>query len=247
MPSFLKQIIFTATLSLFFLNGSLFASQISSPPYPEKNNLASTGNKVHFSISESQKMDNDITTITFRATAQARSAQTVTHDINVKMQAALKTLKKYPSIIAKTSQYQIYPAYNKDQVIRHWNGSQILSITLDSDSEQLKALTELQKHLVYQNMQFLVSAKQQQKAMKQLSLNAIQSFQAQATLIANQFNAPHYQILETRINTPSPRFSKQNYAMSSRMVMAESMAAPGVEAGQSTLSVTISGILLLPF
>lgn len=205
-----------------------------------------TGNKVHFSISESQEIENDLSTITFSASVQAHSAAAVTNEINLKMQNAIDSLKPFPQIRTKTSQYHIHPAYNEKRVISHWNGSQSLTITLDLNSEQLKSLVSLQEHLTYQSMQFSVSADRKQKIIDQLTIKAIQAFQDQAKLIAKNFDAKSYQILETRINTPQSPAFRQNY-ISSRMVMAESMAAPVIEGGQSNVKVEISGIMLLPY
>ncbi|VAW43831.1 hypothetical protein MNBD_GAMMA04-2073 [hydrothermal vent metagenome] len=238
----------TLLLCLASITTPILANQNFLPPPPPVNeyNHQTIGNKVYFSISESQKMDNDTLTITLNASAQARSANVVMEKINRKMQTAIASLKKYPKIEVKTSQYQVHPIYNKGETIRNWRGSQSLIITLDAQSKQLKVLSELQEQLTYQSMLFKVSAKQKQKAMQQLTLIALQTFQQQAKSIANAFGSSSYQLIETRINTPRSQSRAPNMAFTSRMVMAESMNAPAIESGQSTLTVNISGILLLP-
>ena len=240
LPLWFKHLTATLTVCLIGIASPVLANQNFIPPQKM------TGNKIYFSISESQKMDNDTLVITLKATAQARSANVVMEKINRKMQTALSALKKYPEIEIKTAQYRVHPAYNKGESIRHWNGSQSLIITLDAKSTQLNALTELQEQLEYQSMQFKISAKQKQKAIQQLTFIALQTFQQQAKLIAEAFGSQNYQLLETRINPPNAQFNRQNVAFTSRMVMAESMASPAIEAGQSTLTVNISGVLLLP-
>ncbi|MCF6253606.1 MAG: SIMPL domain-containing protein, partial [Thiomicrorhabdus sp.] len=215
------------------------------PPPESQSNLQPMGNKVYFSISESQKLDNDILTITLKATSQERSANKVMEKVNRKMQTAIASLKNYPDIEVQTSQYRVHPIYNKGETIRHWNGSQSLVITLDANSKQLKVLTKLQEHLTYQSMHFKISAPKKQKAVQQLTLSALKTFQEQAKLIADAFGATNYRLLETRINSPLPQGNPQAATFSSRMVMAKSMTAPAIESGQSTLTVHISGVLLL--
>jgi len=225
---------------------TVLANQNILPPPVNESNHQFHGNKVYFSISESQKMDNDTLTITLKSSAQARSANIVMEKINQKMQIAIAFLKAYPKIEVKTSQYQVHPMYNKGETIRNWRGSQSLIITLDAHSKQLNVLSELQEQLTYQSMHFKVSAKQQQKAMQKLTLIALQTFQQQAKLIANAFGSSNFQLIETRINTPRAQTRAQNMTFTSRMVMAESTNAPAMESGQSTLTVSVSGILLLP-
>jgi len=62
-------------------------------------------------------------------------------------------------------------------------------------------------------------------------------------MIAQGFHAPNYRILETHINSQDTPPITLGYT-SSRMLAAESIA-PAVSAGESTLRVVISGVLLL--
>ncbi len=224
----------TATL----LSPSVIAQTVSNQ------NSEFQGNKVHFSISESQEIPNDKLTIVFNRVAQGISAQMVANEINLKMQEALVALKKQPHVKSQTSQYHIRPVYNKQQIITHWTGSQSLTITLENKPDLIEVLTQLQPYLAYQSMQFGVSTELKKEVMQRLTMKAIQSFQKQATMIAQGFHAPDYRILETRINSQDTPPVTHGYA-SNRMLAAESMAPPAVSAGESTLRVVISGILLL--
>ena len=245
-PLSIKKLTTTLLLCLASVTTPILANQNFLPPPVNEYNHQAIGNKIYFSISESQKMDNDSLTITLNASAQARSANVVMEKINRKMQTAIASLKAYPEIEVKTSQYQVHPIYNKGETIKNWRGSQSLIITLDAQSKQLNVLSKLQEQLTYQSMKFNISAKQKQKAMQQLTLIALKTFQQQAKIIANAFDVSNYQLLETRINTPHSQARTQNINFTSRMVMAESMTAPAIESGQSTLTVNVSGILLLP-
>lgn len=234
-----KPLLLILTLSTI----SLLSSSAIAQSVMNQNNKPQ-GNQVHFSISESQDISNDKLTIVFNRLAQGTTAQLVANEINLKMQEALSALKKYPDVTSQTSQYHIRPVYNKKQIITHWTGSQNLTITLENKPELIKVLTQLQPYLAYQSMQFGVSTELKTDVMQKLTMKAIQSFQKQATLIAQGFHTPHYRILETHINSPDTPPIALGYA-SSRMLAAESMAPPAVSAGESTLRVVISGILQL--
>ena len=202
------------------------------------------GNKVHFSITESQRIENDIVSIRFKKQVQSSSAQAVTNEINQAMNKALKRLQKYPAISSQTSQYNIHPVHNKNRVISHWAGYQTLTIRFENSAKRLKSLADLQPILNYQSMNFSISEDRKQDALNSLTVKGIKRFQKKADLIATSFQAPNYKLLETRINMPNNSPIRHNYS-APRMMAAESMAPPAVEAGQSQLQVTITGSILI--
>ncbi|WP_019557077.1 SIMPL domain-containing protein [Thiomicrorhabdus arctica] len=234
-----KRLLLVLTLSITSL---LSPSAIAQAATNHNNEIQS--NQVHFSISESQNIPNDQLTIIFNHVAQGNSAQIVADEINVKMQDALIVLNQYPDVNHQTSQYHIRPAYNKQQIITHWTGSQNLTITLENKPELIKVLTDLQPYLTYQSMQFGVSTQLKTDITQKLTMKAIQTFQKQSAMIAQGFHAPDYRILETRINTPYNPPIMHSYAPN-RMLTTEGMAPPAVSSGESTLRVDISGVLQL--
>lgn len=230
------------TLSLLLFPIALLLPLSSAAQTDDK---APKGNKIHFAITENQQVENDTISVSFKKISQGRTAQAVMDDINKKMKTAVSLLKKYPDIVIQTSQYNIHPVYNKQRVISHWKGHQLLTLTFDKKPELLKSLTELQSHLSYHSMRFSVSDALKQQLLNTLTVRAITRFQKQADMIADSFQASHYKILETRINMPNQPRPIQNFG-GARMMMAESMAPPAVEAGESTIKVHISGVMLIP-
>ncbi|NPA72914.1 MAG: SIMPL domain-containing protein [Gammaproteobacteria bacterium] len=217
----------------------------AAPMHSETFNPTQQGNKIHFSVSESENMTNDTISIVFRRTAQGTTAEAVANKINTQMQSAMAIVNKYPDIIPKTSHYRINPVYNKKQVITHWKGSQSLSLIFENKPGMIQMLTLLQPYLSYQSMRFGISDDRKKEMTDHLTLKAIHAFQARAQAIAQAFSASNYRILETRINTPSHNIHQPSYT-SNRMMMAESMVAPSVATGESQIKVTVSGIMQLP-
>ncbi|BCN92594.1 hypothetical protein THMIRHAM_03790 [Thiomicrorhabdus immobilis] len=207
--------------------------------------IAPTGNKVNFSITETQKVANDSIFMTFNRVAEAATPQAVANEINQQMQAAINALKSYPEIITQTSQYNIYPVYKK-QLISHWRGQQSLVLTLENKPGLVKVLTKIQPYLAYQSMQFGVSEQLKNQVLAQLTDKAIHRFRNQANRIAQGFQAPSYKILETHINTNNGYMPQPMYARSEMVMASSDMAAPTVKAGESKINVTISGTILLP-
>lgn len=203
------------------------------------------GNKVHFSVSESQNVANDSISITFYRVAEGTSPQAVADEINQQMQAAVNALKSYPNIITQTSQYNINPVYKKS-IISHWRGQQSLTLTLENKPGLVQILAKIQPYLAYQSMQFGISEELKQELMAKLTTRAIQRFRAQANRIAQGFMVPSYKIIETRIDTPNYANPRPYVARSEMAMMSAKMTAPTVKAGQSKLTVNIAGTILLP-
>jgi len=228
--------LFALWVSAFFLTASLQA---------QANGVELKGNKVQFSITETQNVPNDSISMTFNRVVEGTSPQAVADEINLQMQSAVRALKSYPEIITQTTQYNINPVYKK-QVMTHWRGQQSLVLTLENKPGLIKVLTKIQPYLAYQSMQFGVSQELQNKILGQLTDRAILKYRNQANRIAQGFQAPSYKILKTNINMPSSISPRPMYARSEMAMMASDMAAPTVKAGQSKLKVTISGTILLP-
>lgn len=219
--------------ALFFFSSNLLA-----------NNQINNGHKVQFSVQKSSQATNDRITLTFRAFAENQNAHQVSNEINRKMQAALRTLNMYPDIKTQTSNYNIHPVYKK-QNLSHWRGQQTLTLIFDNQPGLVKVLGQIQKHLTYQNMQFSVSKKRKEKILKQLQSQAILAFRQQAQKIASDFGSNHFKILKSQIRNqggPSPR---PMYARA-EMSMKAADSVPNIHAGESVLTVSVDGTILLP-
>jgi len=232
-------------LKIILLNLTLFSAQATAI----NTNIAeqtNQGHTLHFSVTETQRVDNDLVSITFRYVAQAPTAELVMQSINQKMQAAIQVLKKFPQMEAQTSQYQVRPAYNKSNVITHWQGQQNLTINTANRAGLPRLLAQLQPYLNYQSMRFHVSEETQKQIKDQLLTKALLNYQAKATFIAKSFGATNYQLIETHIDTPNlPKPYADNSIRSARVM--NEMAIPVIEAGKSDVSVHIRGKILIPY
>lgn len=230
------------SLRLLILSCFLLASFIQPALANKTNAHIFSGQKIQFVITESQNIPNDKVLVTFNYVTEGTSAQEVANEVNTKMQAALRSLKPYPNITTQTTQYNIHPVY-KNRILSHWRGQQNLVLTLQNLPGLVKILTKVQPYLAYQSMQFTVSNTLKQQTLATLTQQAILRFRKQAKQIAHGFSANSYRILETHINTPNtnrPVYTRSEMAMSTTP-----LAAPAMAAGQSTLTVTVSGTIQL--
>lgn len=230
-----KRHLFFSFVMLLWINSTSLHAQ------PQQ---ALSGNQVHFSVTASETVSNDTLSVTFSHLAEGSSTQQVSQEINQKMRAAKRVLERFPNVISQTGNYRVYPVYKK-QRLSHWRGQQDLVLHLRNKPGLVKVLTRLQPYLTYKGMHFAVSAEVQKHIESALLDKAIQRFQAKAERIAKGFMAPSFKIIETRIQQNRPHQPRTLITTSARASSAKNMA-PTVEAGESTVQVSISGVMVLP-
>ncbi|MDG6774839.1 SIMPL domain-containing protein [Thiomicrorhabdus sp. ZW0627] len=202
--------------------------------------------RIHFSVSQAAQVDNDIVEIQFQHIAQAATAEQVMQEINEHMQSAMEILNDYQSddgvkLQIQTSQYRVYPAYNKQQIITHWRGQQSLTITSKNSAGLSKILSRIQPILSYQSTHFRISEHKKQEWISKLTSDALQRYQHQAKKIAHSFGTEQYKLLETNIQSPS--YSQPPIQPYLRAAAMAEQAAPVMESGSSELRVRVEGTL----
>lgn len=228
---------------LYTLLGLLLTS-LSAHASPQPNTSHADEHRVHFSISSSQKVENDTADITLQAIAQGPNAQSVMQEINQQMQSAIKALRFNDKIVTQTSSYQVYPVQNKQRIITHWKGQQSLTLTTQNLPGLPGLLEKVEPHLSYQSLRFRVSDALQQQVRQKLTAKALQQYQKQAKRIAESFGTSQYRFVDTRIHSGANGLIRQ--PMLARSYAETASAPPVMEAGESTITIQVEGELALP-
>lgn len=201
--------------------------------------------KIHFSAQASEYFNNDRVSITFNGFAQESTPQEAATNINIQMQNAYRVLKLSPDIKLETGSYQIHPVYKNKKVIG-WRGQQTLTLNMENRPDLVKILAKVQPYLRYQNMTFGVSTDLKQKFLEELTLKAIENYRNKAKLIAQGFGSGQYKIIDTHISNNNTDHRPRLYSERSLMAASDSIgSAPVVQAGQSRLTVSINGTLVI--
>lgn len=200
---------------------------------------------IQFESNHELKIENDVVTVTLQAYGEALSAKEVMHQINQKMEKALKVLNSQTDVEFSHGQYQVLPILNKDKTTAAWKGTQTVMLTTQKVPGLVGLLPKLQPYLYYRSMQFSPSPERQAEAQAELLRVAMKAYQTKAATLAKGFGFNHYTLIETRINqfdTPRPvmmeaLMAKNNY---------NAQTAPQIHTGQSVLRVQLSGKIGLP-
>lgn len=201
-------------------------------------------NRISFAETVTETVSNDQVTVHFLARAQDDDPDAVAREINQQMQQTKRLLDRTSGLRVQTGGYQIHPIYDKNRKIQSWRGQQSLSIETQNTPGLAEILADLQSLLNYNGMQFSVSRQQKERVMSQLLKRGIQAYRDKAKQIARAFGKEAFNITETRIeNTMPPGLYRQPRALAMTAMKAES--APVMEAGESDIRLTISGVVTI--
>ena len=201
-------------------------------------------NQIHFQVERSRPVDNDRMQATLNVTGEDGNAARLADQINRNMDWALKTAKAYPKVQSRTASYQTHPVYDKDKIQR-WRATQELLLEGAEFAQLGELIGKLQERLQVAAITFSVSPERRAMVEDELIAKALEAFKQRAELVRKQLSAKSYRIVTVSINqdgvVPIPR----PMLRAKGMMEMSSVAAPAVEAGTSTLSVGVSGIIEL--
>ena len=197
-------------------------------------------NVYHLTAEAQQRVQNDLMKVTLSASHEANRAADAAAAVNQQMQWALKRDRAKKPLTVSTGQYQTTPVY-QNRKIAGWRASQQLHIESDKFSVLTDMLGELQEKLKLDAMQFVPKVQTRRQTEDKLVVEALNQFKTRAKLVASTMQASKYDVVNLSINTGDYRPPIPHMRMDMMAMKAEGVAAPAVEAGSSTVSVSVSG------
>jgi predicted secreted protein len=204
-------------------------------------------NIVQLSANAAVDVQQDILTINMSTTREATDANVVQAQLKTALDTALTEAKKISSpgqLDVRTGNFSLYPRYTKDGKINGWQGTAELVLE-GRDFVKISAAAGKIQTLTIGNVAFSLSREQRAKVETEAQHLAIDRFRVKAADIAKNFGMNSYGLREVAVTagdqgyTPRPRVAEMSLKMSS------ADAAVPVEAGKSTVIVTVSGAVQL--
>ena len=198
-------------------------------------------NQIHFQVERSRPVENDRMQAVLSLTAEDDNAARLADQINRGMDAALKTAKARVKVEVRTGSYRTYPVYNKEKIQR-WRATQELLLESSDFAELGSLIGQLQERLQVTSINFSVSSARRAAVEDELIAQALDAFKQRAELVRKQLAAKGYRIVDVSLNTgggqPIPM-------MRGAFMESASVAPPALEAGTSTLTVSVGGVVEL--
>jgi predicted secreted protein len=206
------------------------------------------GTQVSLSAVAEAVLPNDEVVVRYRIEADGPKADGLRQKVNRISQAVSERLRHEKDLVHTTTGRRMEPVWHYDSVSRRrintgWRlvqDGQVTSTHLDAVAGWLGAIEQAGAHL--QGLNYRVSRPTENVARDHLRMQAIAQFRSRAALTAKALGATSFRILRLNTNALMPRPVQPMMAMD-RM---EKSAQPSLSAGQSRLSVTVSGNILLP-
>ena len=198
-------------------------------------------NQVHYQVERSRPVDNDRMQAVLSVTAENDNAARLADQINRTMDAAVRTAKARAGIEVRNGSYRTYPVFDKDK-IRRWRATQELILEGTDFAALGDLIGKLQESLQVISINFSVSTERRAAVEDELIAQALDAFKQRAELVRKQLAAKGYRIVDASLNTGGG----QPVPMMRGLAMeAASVAPPALEAGTSTLTVNVGGVIEL--
>ncbi len=202
-------------------------------------------NIVNLDASSSAQVANDVMVVVMQAAAEKNSAVDAGHAVNDMMKWADSVIAGNAAVQHRTMNYQTLPVY-QNQTIAGWSVVQQLRLQ-SGDFEVLSTMVgTLQQQLQVSSMHFEISPERRKQEVDKLIVAALGAFRDKADLIAATLKAQDHRIVALSV-ADNPVRIPYNGGIQMEAMSAARAPAPVVEAGDSTVQVSVSGSIQLIF
>jgi len=212
-----------------------------TPAYAETNQPE--GTRVSLSAEASEAAVNDELVVYYRIAERGGNATMLRQKVNA-IAAAIEARLKKEKVKHKTTSRRLSPVSN-DGVFstREWEMAQSGEIRTNALDDVSGWLGDIEsKGAKLNHLQFGISESVRKKTEEQLKLEAIGSFREKAATIAKGLSAKSFKIIQMNTSGSAPVMAYQQERSYSMMA-----SAPQMSAGESKISVSVSGTIEVPF
>ncbi len=200
-------------------------------------------NVVQLSASGTVEVQQDLLTVSLNTTREGADAATVQTQLKTALDAALnlaKAASQPGQLDVRTGNFSLYPRYGRDGKITAWQGTAEL-ILEGRDFARISTMAGKIQTLTLGGVSFGLSREQRARVEGDAQSQAIERFKLKASEISKSFGFAGYSLREVSVNA-----NDQGYVPRPRMMAIEaksmgSDSAVPVEAGKSTVIVTVAG------
>ncbi len=233
------------------LTAKLIASYVLfsgvSALYAQQAPYAPPQNVVQLSANGSVEVPQDLLLISMTTNRDGSDASAVQRQLKVAVDAALVEAKKAAQpgqLDVRTGTFSLYPRYGRDGKSLGWQGSAEL-ILEGRDFARISGTAGKIQTLTVGSVSFSLSREQRGKVEAEAQGIAIERFKARATDIARGFGFAGYTLREVNVSANDQGFSPRPRMLAMEAKVAMDSAPVPVEAGNTTVLVTVSGSVQL--
>lgn len=202
---------------------------------------------LNISATVRREVAQDLLVATLSYNATNRSSRELQNEINTVMTNAVALAKKYKNVKINTGSYQVYETQEPRTQEKKWQGSQSLTIKSKTADDVLELAGKLQDMKLNMNgLSYMLSPETSVEIQDSLMEDALKELQTRANRAAKALNKSKAELRDINVQGGGVSYQQKSYARSAMMEgMAMDMASPVAEAGESTISLSVSARVLL--
>ena len=193
------------------------------------------------------EVQQDLLTLNLTTTREGPDAAAVQNQLKAALDAALTEGKKAAlpgQLDLRTGNFSLYPRYTRDQKISGWSGTAELVLE-GRDFPRITSTAAKIQTMTMGGVGFSLSREQRSRVEGEAQAIAIERFKAKATELAKGFGFSGYTLREVAVNANDQGYPRPPRMMAMEMKSAQADAPVPVEAGKSSVVVTVSGSVQL--
>ena len=203
-------------------------------------------NVLQLSATGTVEVQQDLLSLSLTTSREGPDASTVQNQLKAALDAALTEARKAAlpgQLDVRTGNFSLYPRYTRDQKISGWSGTAELVLE-GRDFPRITSTAGKIQTMTMGGVGFGLSREQRARVEGEAQGVAIERFKAKASELAKGFGFSGYTLREVAVNSnvqgyPRPRI------LAMEMKAAQADAPVPVEAGKSSVVVTVSGSVQL--
>ena len=198
-----------------------------------------TGTLIDFRVDVQKSVANDLGRATAYTEVTGASPEEVARKVKTTLADGLALAKTQSGVTTRSGTTNTHPVYGKNsRTIESWRMRSEILLESRDPAALSTAVGKLQGTLAIANLGFSPAPETRRKAEEEATLEAIEAFRAKAERIAATLKKP-YRIKQMSVNG-SGNFPQPMPLMRAMAMSAESAPMP-VEAGESNITVNVSG------
>ncbi len=225
-----------------FPTSLLAAALMMCPTLATSSEEARSYDQIALSTTTEAQVPRDIIIANLYARSEGPNLETSSTEVNRTIAAALETARKTPEVSVQTQEYQTEPTY-QNQKPSGWAVQQWIRLESRQPEKLARLLGELQKTLKLGGIDYAVSPETRKSTEDRLISEGLKAFQNRAERVTHDLGRSRYRIVKIDLGSNPPPFRSGRPML--RAMTAEGSPAPQLEAGETTVSMTIQGTIEL--
>jgi predicted secreted protein len=224
-----------------------FILTAASAVFAQQNLSSVPQNVIQLSANGVVEVPQDLLSISMSTTRDGPEANSVQTALKSAVDAALTEAKKSTQsgqLEVRTGNFSLYPRYDRDGKSIGWQGRAELVLE-GRDFIRITSTAGRIKTLTLANVSFGLSREQQSRVETEAQGLAIEGFKARASEIAQAFGFTSFTLREVNVSVQNSDFSPRPRLMAMQAKVTNADAPVSVEAGKTSVVVTVSGAVQL--